>query len=84
MRAARVVVSHPVLENPSQVIFRQGNDAVQSFAPEGPQDPLTDGIGLWTVRRCLQHTQGQGAYAPVQGLGEDAVAVMEQEAIVMI
>ena len=44
-------------QHPSQVIFCQGNDEVQRFAPEGPKDPFTDSIGLWTVRWCLQHAQ---------------------------
>jgi hypothetical protein len=52
--------------------------------PQRPQYPFTDGIGLWTVRWGLQHVQAQVADAPVQGLGEDAVTVMDEEAVPMI
>src|SRR5262249_44123745 len=81
---ALIVMRDPLAQHPSQVVFRQGNHEVQGFPPEGSKDPFTDGIGLWTVRWCLQHAQPQVAYAPVQGLGEDAIAVMDKEAVAMV
>src|SRR6266568_627741 len=67
-----------------EMVCRQRYHKVQAFPPECAQQPLTHRIRLGTLRWRLQHAQAQVAYAPVQGLGENAVAVMDEEAVAVI
>ena len=63
---------------------RERGDEVQTFLPERPKEPFTDRVGLRSPGRRLQYAQAQVAYGLVQSLGEDTIAIVDQEAIGMI
>jgi hypothetical protein len=46
MRAAAVVVDHPLFQDPSEVVLRQRNEEVQALPPDRPDEPLAEGVGL--------------------------------------
>src|SRR4029434_140806 len=60
------------------------NEKIQALASQRPKDPFTDRVGLRSPGRRFQHAQAQVVYVPIEGLGEDAVAVMDEEAVAMI
>jgi len=59
VRAAAIVVAHPQFQRPPQMRFRQRDETVQTLAPNGPDDSLTDCVGGWAARRALQHSQSK-------------------------
>ena len=66
------------------MVFSQGNQKVQAFPPQRADEPLAERIGLRTLRRRFEHPESQVAYALVELLREDAVAVMDEEAVGMV
>ena len=61
MCAALIVVADPRFESLPQMALRQGDEPVQTFAPNGLDHAFADRIRHWTARRCLQHTQAEPA-----------------------
>jgi hypothetical protein len=66
------------------VVFRQGDHKVHTLPPQRAQEPLTEGIGLGTPRRCFQDPETQVPHLLIELLGEDAVPVMDQEAVAVV
>ena len=62
----------------------QRNHQVQAFLPECSQYTFAEGIGLRPLGWCFEHPQAQMAYLLIELLREDAIAVMEQEAIAVV
>ena len=56
----------------------------QTLPPERAQQPFTQGIRLGTAHRGFEHLQPQVAYALVGFLGEDHIAVMDEETVGVI
>jgi hypothetical protein len=63
------------------VVFRQWNQVIQTFPPQCAQEPLAKDIRLGTLRWRFQDPQSHVAYALVELMRENAVAVMDQEAV---
>ena len=63
------------------MVFGQWNQKVQAFLPQCADEPLAQGIRLGALLWCFQDPQSQVTYALIKLLGENAVAVMEQEAV---
>src|ERR671922_967197 len=76
-----VVMVDPFIQQTSQVVRCQRNHVIQTFPPKRADEPFTDGIGLRRPERCVQHPQPQVAYALVESRREDAVSVMDEEAV---
>ena len=66
------------------MVFGQWNHKVQAFLPQRADEPLAEGICLGALRRRFQDPQSQVTYALIKLLGENAVAVMEQETVGMV
>jgi hypothetical protein len=79
-----IIMAYPFLQQVSQVILGQWNHVIQTFPPERAQQSLTQCVRLRTLRGRFQDLQPQVPYALVEVLGEDAVPVMEEEAVAMI
>src|SRR4029453_8818782 len=79
-----IVMPAPCVQKAPQMVFCKRHEKVQTLASQRPKEAFTDRIGLRSPGRRFQHAQAQVAYAPVQGLEEDAVAVMDEEAEAMI
>ena len=62
----------------------EGNEEVQTLPPQRADEPLAERIGLRCPHWRLEHPQSQVADALVELLRENAVAVMEQKAILMV
>jgi hypothetical protein len=77
-------MSYPCVQQMSQVILSEGNQKVQTLPPERAQEPPAERIGLGTAHRGFEHSQPQVAYALVELLGEDRIAVMDEETVGMI
>jgi hypothetical protein len=77
-------MAYPALQKPSQVGIREGNHEVQTFSPKRPEYPFTDRIGHGRPYWRLEDVEAQMPYALVKGRRENAVAVMDEEAVAVI
>ena len=55
MRPHRVVVLDVLTRHPPQMPFVDGDDVIEALAPERPDHPLGDGVGV----RCAQRSQNR-------------------------
>jgi hypothetical protein len=74
----------PLVQETPEVVLGEWDHAVQAFPPPHAQEPLTQGIGLGTPHWRSEYLQPQIAYALVELLGEDRIAVMNQETVWVI
>ena len=84
MWTAVIVMGNPLRQNLSQVSFAERNHEVQAFAPHCTDQSFTIGIGLRCSDRRSQDFQTQILYGLIHFFGEDAVPIMDQEAIAVI
>src|SRR5215470_18240566 len=66
------------------MVYRQKNNEVQAFAPQRTDESLTECICLKTLERRFEDPESKVLYAAVELRREDAIAIMEEKAIVMI
>ena len=78
MWTAVIVMGNPLRQNLSQVSFAERNHEVQA------NQSFTIGIGLRCSDRRSQDFQTQILYGLIHFFGEDAVPIMDQEAIAVI
>ena len=55
MRTHRVVVLDVLTKHPPQMPFVDGDDVIEALAPERPDHPLGDGVGI----RCAHRSQNR-------------------------
>jgi hypothetical protein len=72
-----------VQETP-QVVLGERDHEVQAFPPQRAQEPLAERVGLRTPHRCFQDPEPQVPHLLIQRLGEDAVSVMDEEAVAVV
>ena len=84
VRAPSIVMRYPLHEDVSQVVRRQGNQVIQAFPPQCAQQPLAERVRLWTLGWSFQDPEPEVLYAAVKLRREDAIAIMEEEAIAMV
>ena len=65
------------------MVCRQRDNAVQACAPQRADESLTECIGLGALGRRFEDPESKMVYVLVELLGENAVAVMQQEAVAM-
>ncbi len=58
--------------------FRQRYQPIQAFAAKRADQPLANGIRLWTSGRGLEDRDPEFGDGVVQMLGENAVSIVEQ------
>ena len=66
------------------MVCRQRDNEVQAFAPQRADESLTECIGLGALGRRFEDPESKVVYVLVKLLGENAVAVMQQEAVTMV
>jgi hypothetical protein len=74
----------PLFKDATHMVFRQRNQIIQTFPPQRAEEPLAGRIRLRTPHRGFEYPQPQVAYALIQLLREDRIAVMNQETVVMV
>jgi hypothetical protein len=84
VQAAFVVMAYPLCEDTLHIVCRQGNQVIQAFPPPRADEPLTQGVGSGTLGRCFEDPESKVVYVLVKLLGENAVAVMQEEAVAMV
>jgi hypothetical protein len=62
----------------------QGNDPVQTLAPEGPDQPFAERICLRAAHRCFDDFKAHVRYRSIELGGEDRVAVMQDKPVRVI
>ena len=66
------------------MVCRQRDNEVQACAPQRADESLTECIGLGALGRRFEDPESKVLYAAVELRREDAIAIMEEKAIVMI
>ena len=66
MRAAMVIMWSPYCEQPSHMVFRQGDDEVEAFSPQRTEQPLAEGVRLGTLWRRFQDPESQVLYTLIE------------------
>ena len=75
---------YPLREDAPQVVCRQGNQVIQAFSPQRAQQPLAERVRLGTLGWRFQDPESEVLYAAVKLRREDAIAIMDEEAIAMV
>ena len=75
---------HPFSQNSSQMFLAERNHEIQALAPHRSNQSFTVRIGLRCSRRGSQRLQAETLNGFIHLLREDAVAIMDQEAIVVV
>jgi hypothetical protein len=81
LRTACVVMSNPPVQDAAQVMRRQWYKKVQALSPQHTEESLAEGIRLRSLWWRFHDSEPQVADALVKLWGEDAVPVMDQEAL---
>ena len=84
MGAPSIVMRDPLDEEAAHMGFCEGDDEIQTFAPDCPDDPLAKRITLRRLRWRFQYLQPQVLYRLIEILGEDRVAVMNEKSVGMV
>jgi hypothetical protein len=84
VRAPGIVMRDPLREDASQVAVRQGNQVIQAFPSQCANEPFTKGVCLRTSWWRFQHPQPEVVDRLVKLRGENAITVMDEEAIGMV
>src|SRR5215471_18785723 len=84
MRPASVIVDGPIPNSPLQMTFVEWNQEIQTFATKAPAQSLAHGVRLGGSHRRPQNSHPQVRQTVVDFLCEDAIAIVDGEAIEMI
>ena len=84
MRPAPVIVDGPIPNSPLQMTFVERNQEVQTFPTKALAQSLAHRVGLGGSHGRPQNSHPQVREALVDVLSEDAVAIVDQEAVGMI
>ena len=79
VRSFVVVVPQVLVENTFKVASTPDQHPVQALLPNGPHPPLSEGVGVRRLDRRLDDSDAIGGEDIVEGAGELAVAVTNQE-----
>ena len=74
----------PLTNNPLEMTFVEGNQEVQTFATKAPTHSLAHRVGFGRSHGRPQDSHPQVRETLVDVLSEDAVAIVDQEAVGMI
>jgi hypothetical protein len=79
-----VIVSHPLLQNCSQMPFIQHDQPVETLATDRTDQPLAVRVRLRAAHGRPQHCQTHRANCAVDGRSLDAVAVVNEKSLRLI
>jgi len=74
----------PLTNNPLEMTFVERNQEIQTFATKAPAQSLAHGVRLGGSHRRPQNSYSQVRETRVDFLCEDAIAIMDEEAVGMI
>lgn len=84
VRAPCIIVWHPLVQETPQVVLGERDQEVQALPATCAQEPLTHTISLGTAQRSFQDPETEVSHLLIELLGENAVAVMDQETVTVI
>src|SRR6266853_6647374 len=84
MRAAGVVMGHPLAQDPSHMVCAQRNQKVEALPPQRADKPLAERVRLWTLGRRFEDSESKVVYVLVKRLRENAVAVMHEKPVAVV
>src|SRR5437867_1196170 len=73
-----VVVREVASQGTAQVSFAEDEDVIQTFAPDGADKPLREGVLPWAVRRRQDFTDAHALHALPEPVPVDRVAIAEE------
>src|SRR5215471_17303250 len=84
MRPPPVIVDGPIADRHLQMALVERNQEVETFATKAAAESFAHRIRLWGPHRRPQNPYPQVAKALVNRLREDAVPIMDDEAVGMV
>jgi hypothetical protein len=66
MRTAMVIMREPCCEQPSYMVFRQGDDQVEAFSLQRTKQPFAESVRLRALRRSFQDLGPQVLYTLIE------------------
>src|SRR5215813_11201751 len=84
MGTIRVVKMNPCHHEVTEMILCQWDHQVQTLASQRPDEALTDRIRYGCPHWCLEDCEAQMTNALVESVRENAITVMDEEAIAVI
>ena len=57
--SASIVMRQPGAQGFSKMLLGQGDNPIQTFTPEGPDEPFAERIRLWAPNRCFDDCKAQ-------------------------
>src|SRR6516164_6965388 len=84
MRPPPVIVDCPIPNRHLQMAFAEGNQEVETFATKAAAQSLAHRVCLGGSHRCPQNSNSQVRETLVELMSEDAIAIVDDEAIGMI
>ena len=79
-----IVMREPVLQQPTQVVFRQGDEKVEAFPAERTDDTFTEAVSFGAPIRGPQDSQTHVSNRLIELGREDAIAIMDKKTVVMV
>src|SRR5215471_6324030 len=79
-----VIMRGPLANNPLERTFVQGKQEIQTFATKAPAQSLAHGVRLRRSHRRPQNSYTEVPQTPVDFRSEDAIAILDEEAVGMI
>jgi hypothetical protein len=78
-----IVVVNPQLKGAPEMPLSQWDQKVQTLSTRGAHKALAHGVCFWCPHRCSQDPDAHVRYGLVQFLREDAVPIVDHEAVRM-
>ena len=79
MRPPPIVVTHPALQDLTQMPFVEGNQPVQALTTHGPDHPFAERVRLRRADRRFQDLQAHRRHRPIDGRRVDRIAIVDQK-----
>ena len=79
-----VIMRGPLVNNPSEMTFAEGNQEVKTFATKAPAQSLAHCVGLGGSHGRPQDSHPQVRETLVDFLSEDAIPIVDDEAVGMV
>src|SRR5215469_14663151 len=79
-----VIMRGPLANNPSEMTFVEGNQEIETFATKAPAQSLAHRVRLRRSHRRPQNSYTKVRQTLIDFRSEDAIAIVNEEAIGMI
>jgi hypothetical protein len=72
-------MANPLFQHYSKMTLIEGNQEVQTLAPDRSHQPFAVAVGLRRPNRRPQYPETKSFQFPIQAAGKDRIAVMNEE-----